>query len=111
MNDIVNKFSLARYKFRLVIHLRHHEFTYSASGSFKKNKERKQKFKKGSRYIYQNELDKACFQPGVVNGDFEDLTRRTASDKNCFMKLLILLKIQNMIDIKGSCFNVLYIFW
>ena len=32
-----------------------------------------------SRYIYQNELDKACFQQ--VYGDFKDLTRRKAFNK------------------------------
>ena len=32
-----------------------------------------------SRYIYQNELDKACFQHDMASGDFKDLTRRTAS--------------------------------
>ena len=48
-----------------------------------KNKERIQKFKEtgGSRYIYQNELDKACFQHDMVYRDFKDLIRRTASDK------------------------------
>ena len=34
-----------------------------------------------SRYIYQNDLDKACFQHDIAHGDFNDLTRRTASDK------------------------------
>ena len=34
-----------------------------------------------SRYIYQNELDKACFQHDITYGDFKDLNRRTASDK------------------------------
>ena len=33
-----------------------------------------------SRYIYQNELDKACFQHDMAYGDFKDLTRKTASD-------------------------------
>ena len=33
------------------------------------------------RHIYQNGLDKACFQHGMAYGDFKDLTRRTASDK------------------------------
>ena len=43
---------------------------------------RMQKFKTGySRYIYQNELDKACFQHDMAYGYFKDLTRRTASDK------------------------------
>ena len=39
-------------------------FTYCACGPFTKNTEKMQKFKEtaDSRYIYQNELDKACFQ-------------------------------------------------
>ena len=34
-----------------------------------------------SRYFYQNEQDKACFQHDVAYGDFKDLTRKTASGK------------------------------
>ena len=34
-----------------------------------------------SRYIYENDLDKACFQHDMAYGDFKDLSRRTASDK------------------------------
>ena len=34
-----------------------------------------------SQYIYQNDLDKACFQHDMAYGDFKDLTRTTASDK------------------------------
>ena len=47
-----------------------------------KKKERIQKFKetRDSQYIYQNELDKGCFQHDMAYGDFADLTRRTASD-------------------------------
>ena len=45
MNEIVNKFWLARYKFMPEMHLRQPRFTYSACGSFIKNKERRQKFK------------------------------------------------------------------
>ena len=33
------------------------------------------------KYIYQNELDKACFQHDMAYGDFKDLNRRTASNK------------------------------
>ena len=33
------------------------------------------------RYIYQNELNKAFFQHDIADGDFKDLTRRTASNK------------------------------
>ena len=80
MNEIVNKFLLAGYKFMPEMHLR---FTYSACGPFTKNKERIQKFRKigDTKYIYRNELDKACFQHDMAYGVFKDLTTRTASDK------------------------------
>ena len=65
------------------MHLRQPQFVYSACGPFTKNKERIQKFKEtgDTSYIYKNELDKACFQHDMANGDFKDLARRTASDK------------------------------
>ena len=82
MNDIINKFLLVRDKFMPEMHLRQPEFTYSACGPFTKNKERIQNFKQteDSRYIYRNELDKACFQHDMAYGDFKDLKRRTAAD-------------------------------
>ena len=42
-----------------------------------------QKFKESenSRYVYQNELDKVCFQHDMAYADFKCLTKRTASDK------------------------------
>ena len=45
--------------------------------------QRIQKFKEtgDSPYIYKDELDKVCFQHDMANGDFKDLTRRTAYDK------------------------------
>ena len=57
-------------------------FTYSACGPFTKTKERIQKFKQtgDSRYIYRNELDKACFQHYMAYGDFKDIKRKTAAD-------------------------------
>ena len=65
------------------MHLRKPGFTYSACGPFTKNKERIQELEKtgDSRYIYQNELDKACFQRDMAYGDFKDSTKRTVSDK------------------------------
>ena len=64
------------------MHLRQPRFTYSACGPFTKKKERIQKFKQtgDSRYIYRNELDKACFQHDMAYGDLKDLKRRTAAD-------------------------------
>ena len=42
MNDIINKFLLAGDKFMSEMHLRHHQFSYSACGLFtKKNKNKK----------------------------------------------------------------------
>ena len=83
MNGIVNKFFLAGEKFMSEMHLRQPGFTYSNCGSFTKNKEKVQKFKEigDSRYIYQNELDEACFQHDMAYGDFKDLNRRAAFDK------------------------------
>ena len=84
MNEIVSKFLLAGDNFFLrQMHLRHPGFIYSARGSYTKNKERIKKFKEtgDSRYIYQNELDKACFQHDMTLGDFKDLNRGTFDDK------------------------------
>ena len=68
------------------MHLGQPGFPYSACGLFTKNKERIQELKKkkqegDSLYIYQNELDKACFQRKITDGDFKVLTRRKTSDK------------------------------
>ena len=83
MNDIINKFLLAGDKFMPEMHLKQPGFTYSVCGPFTKNKERIQKFTKTgtSRYIYRNELDKACFQHDIAYGEFKDLTKRTAAGK------------------------------
>ena len=63
MNAIVKKFLLAGDKCMSKMNLRQPGFTYSACGPFAKNKELVQKFKEtgDSRYIYERELDKACF--------------------------------------------------
>ena len=65
------------------IELKQPEFAYRVCGRFTKNKERIQKYKEtgDTKHIYKNELDKTCFQHGMAQGDFEDLTRRAASDK------------------------------
>ena len=64
MNEIVNKSLLVGDKSMLELHLKQPGFTYSACGSFTKNKERIEKFRQtgNTHFIYKNELDKACFQ-------------------------------------------------
>ena len=83
MNDIINKFLLAGDKFIPEMHLRQSRFTYCGlfTGPFTKNKERIQKFKEtgDSRYVYKNELDKACFQHDMAHGDFKDLAKNSCS--------------------------------
>ena len=83
MNETVNKFLLVGDKLIPEMHLKQLEFTYSAYGPFTANKERIQNFKetRDTKYIYKNELDKACFQHDMAYGDFKDLTKRTAADK------------------------------
>ena len=63
MNEIGNKPFFPSNKSMPEMHLRQPGFTYSACDPFTKNKERIRKFKEtgDSRYIYQNELDKAFF--------------------------------------------------
>ena len=101
------KFLLAEEKFMPEMHLREKGFAYSAYWPFTKNKERIQKFEetRDSRYIYQNELGKTCFQHDMAYGYFKNLTRRTASDKILRDKHLILLKIWTMMDINVEFFD------
>ena len=98
-----------------VIHSRQPKLTYSASRPFTKNKKIKETG--DSRYIYQNELDKTCFQLDMVYEDFKDLNRRTAADDKIlrdkvfdiaenqkydkYQRQLILL-VYNFFDIKSS---------
>ena len=83
MNNVINKFFLAGDKFMPEMHLRQPHFLYSACGLFTRHKERIKKFKQtgDTRYIYKNELDKACFQHDSAYADYKDLINRTKSDK------------------------------
>ena len=75
MNEIVKNFLVAGDRFMPQMLLREFGFKYSACKPFTKNKRRIQKFKEtgDSRYIYQNELDKACFKYEMAYGDSKDL--------------------------------------
>ena len=83
MNNIINKFLLADDKFIPEMHLRQPRFVYSACGPFTRHKERIEEFKRtgDTRYIYRNELDKACFQHDSAYADHKDLINRTEADK------------------------------
>ena len=83
MNKVINEFLLAGDKFMPEMRLRQPQFVYSACGPFTRHKERINKFKRtgDTRYIYRNELDKACFQHDSAYADHKDLINRTKSDK------------------------------
>ena len=83
MNNVINKFLLAGDKFMPEMHLKQPRFVYSACGPFTRHKERIKEFKRtgDTRYIYRNELDKACFQHDSAYPDHKDLINRTEADK------------------------------
>ena len=83
MNNIINKFLLADDKFMPEMHLREPRFVYSACGPFTRHKERIKEFKRtgDTRYIYRNELNKACFQHDSAYADHKDFINRTEADK------------------------------
>ena len=83
INNRVNKFLLVGDKFMPEMHLRQPQFVYSACGPFTRHKERIKKFKQtgDTRYIYRNDLDKACFQHDSAYADHKDLINRTKADK------------------------------
>ena len=83
MNEIVNKFSLLGDKFMAKIHLKQLGFTYSACGPFIKNKKRIDKFMQtgNTDVIYENELDKSCFQRDKAYRKSKGLAKGTQSDK------------------------------
>ena len=83
MNNIINNFLLAGDKFMPEMHLRQPQFVYSACGPFTRHKERIKKLKQTDdmRYIYRNDLDKACFQHDSAYADNNNLINRTKADK------------------------------
>ena len=76
MNNVINKFMPE-------MHLRQPRFVYSTCSPFTKHKERIKEFKRtgDTRYIYRNELDKACFQQDSAYAGHKDLINRTEADK------------------------------
>ena len=83
MNNVINKFLVVGDKFMPEMHLRQPQFVYSTCGPFTRDKERIKEFKRtgDTRYIYRNELDKACFQHDSAYADHKDLINRTKADK------------------------------
>ena len=83
INEIVTKSLLVQNKFMREMHLKQSGFTYNACGPFTKNEDRIQKILRleNIESIYKNDLDKAYFQHDMAYRKYEDLNKRTQSDK------------------------------
>ena len=91
-------------------------FTFISCRSFTKDKKwiQKLKIREDSRYFYQNELDIDCFEHEKDMGyfDIKNLPIRTLLITHYLIKLLIMLKFQNMMDIEEvllQCFIIFFI--
>ena len=106
MNEMISKFLLAGDKFMPEMNLRQAGFTYIAWGPFTKKKERTQKPKEtgDSKYIYQNEIDEACFQHDMAYKDFKvkGFLELELPNKYYMIKHFILLNIQNIMDVNAD---------
>ena len=80
-------------------HLKQPEYTYSPCGPFTKHQEKYEKFGETGnlKYLYKNELDKACFAHDKAHSD---LAMRSISDKILKDRAMKLLEIVNMMDVK-----------
>ena len=107
MNEIVNKYLLAGDKFMLEMNLKQPRLTYNACGPFTKNKERIQTFQEtgDSRYIYLNQLHRACFQRVWLMDLLKNHLNEKLLIKSYVIKHLISIKMQNMMDIKKVFFQ------
>ena len=94
------------------MHLTQSGVTYNTCRSFTKSKERiKNKETGDSRYIYQNELDKACFQHDRAYGDSKDLNRRTVAGKVLWDKAFNIAKNPKYDGYQHGLASVVYKFF
>ena len=117
MNEIRYKHLLAGAKFTLKMHWRQPKSPDSACRLLlTKNKEITQKFKEtgGSRCIYQNELDKACFQHVMAYRDCMDFPRGRPFDNLFLDKAFDIAKISKYDMNKNILYdyfvNIIWIF-
>ena len=83
-NQIINKFLSVGDRFMPELHLQDPIVKkYNACGPFTKYTKRIQECMKTGdpRYIYKNDLDKACFQHDMAYNKYKDLEKRTQSDR------------------------------
>ena len=113
MNKVINTFLLAGDKFMPEMHLRQPRFVYSACGTFNRHKEGIKEFKRtgDTRYIYRNELDKACFQHDSDYADHKDLINRTEADKVLIDKVYDIASNPNYYGYQRGLASIFYKFF
>ena len=83
MNKTINNFFLTKDKCMPEFHLKQPGFTCTACGPFTKHRERIKKLRETDnlKYLYRNELGKACFALDAAYSDSKDLAKRIMLDK------------------------------
>ena len=76
-----------------------------------KLKNKKLKETGDSGCIYQNELDKTCFQHDIAYGDFKNLNRRTFADKILPDKAFNIAKNPKYDGYQGGLASLVYKFF
>ena len=75
-----------------------------------KNKNKRKKTG-DSRYIFQNELHKACYQHNMTSENFKDLNSRTAADKILRDKTFNIAKIKKYDGYESGFASTVLIFF
>ena len=67
-------------------------FVYNANGLLVQKKKKRQNLKEtwDLNYIYQNELNKACFQNGIAHGNYKIVAYKTVSNKAFRVKVFLI---------------------
>ena len=101
--DIINRFLLIGDKFMPELHLWDPKVKkYSACGPFTRHQQRINDFMKDGKlsHIAKNKLDAACFQHDSAYNKYKGSLNRKQSDIVLKKKLLKLLQVLKLIDIK-----------
>ena len=90
------------------MHLKQTGFTYNACGPSTKNKERIEKHMQtgNTDFIYENELDKACFEHDMACGKSKDLVKRIQNLIQNFLLLKFGLQIKLVKHLKLKIMSI-----
>ena len=105
---------LTGFKFIPELHLKQSGFNYSACGPFSKHCKRIQKFRETGnlKYLYRNELGKACFAHDTTYSNSKDLVKTTISDNILKDRAYEIARNRNYHGYQRALANMVYkCFW